>query len=86
MKPMKIMRILPLLGYPQEITQKLLEAVGEIAGASLEQTTFFRRNLAVKPGPQIDVTTEVDDTTTDQEAEGMFDVKSIYMFQIQDKN
>ena len=53
----------------QEITQKLLEACSEIAGSSLTQTTFFRRNLAVKPGPQVDVTaTEVEDTTTDPEA------------------
>jgi len=46
----------------------LLEAVSEIAGSSLEQTTFFRRNLAVKPGPQVDVSSEVDDVTTDVEA------------------
>jgi len=45
-----------------------LEAVSEIAGSSLEQTTFFRRNLAVKPGPQVDVSSEVDDVTTDVEA------------------
>lgn len=56
----------------QEITQKLLEACGEIAGASLEQTTWLRRNLAVKPGPQVDVSVDVEDTTTDQETEGQF--------------
>ncbi|XP_069103129.1 protein DOP1A-like isoform X2 [Argopecten irradians] len=38
----------------QDITQKLLESVGLIAGSSLEQTTWLRRNLAVKPGPQTD--------------------------------
>jgi len=47
-----------------------LEAVSEIAGSSLEQTTFFRRNLAVKPGPQVNVTSEVDDVTTDTDAAG----------------
>jgi len=51
----------------QEITQRLLEACSEVAGSSLEQITFFRRNLAVKPGPQRDVTAEMDDLTTDLE-------------------
>ena len=37
------------------MTQKLLEACSEVAGASLEQTTWLRRNLAVKPGPQVDI-------------------------------
>ncbi|KAK3576489.1 hypothetical protein CHS0354_034162 [Potamilus streckersoni] len=40
----------------QEISQKLLEAVAFIAGSSLEQTTWLRRNYAVKPGPQADIT------------------------------
>lgn len=39
----------------QDIAQKLLEACSEVAGASLEQTTWLRRNLAVKPGPQMDL-------------------------------
>ena len=52
----------------QDIAQRLLEAVAEIAGSSLEQTTFFRRNLAVKPGPQVDVSCEMDDTSTDVDA------------------
>jgi hypothetical protein len=41
-----------------------------VAGASLEQTTFFRRNLAVKPGPQLDVASEGDEGITDIEVEG----------------
>jgi len=45
-----------------------LEAVSEIAGSSLEQTTFFRRNLAVKPGPQVNDSSEMDDVTTDADA------------------
>jgi len=45
-----------------------LEAISEIAGSSLEQTTFFRRNLAVKPGPQVDVGSEMEDVTTDADA------------------
>ena len=36
----------------QDIAQKLLESVAVIGGLSLEQTTWLRRNLAVKPGPQ----------------------------------
>jgi len=39
----------------QDVAQKLIEACGEIAGAGLEQTTWLRRNLAVKPGPQADL-------------------------------
>ena len=50
------------------MAQRLLEAVSEIAGSSLQQMTFFRRNLAVKPGPQVDVSSELDDVTTDVDA------------------
>ncbi|XP_067674328.1 protein dopey-1-like isoform X1 [Haliotis asinina] len=54
----------------QEITQKVLEAVGTIAGSSLEQTTWLRRNLAVKPGPQADITeTEDGDVTEESDVE-----------------
>ncbi|KAL4233674.1 Protein dopey-1 [Mactra antiquata] len=38
----------------QELAQKLLEAVSNVAGSSLEQTTWLRKNYAVKPGPQSD--------------------------------
>jgi len=58
----------------QEICQKLLEACSEIAGSSLEQRTFFGRNLAVKPGPQRDVSVEIDEVTTDAEIEGLYRV------------
>ncbi|XP_062982727.1 protein dopey-2 [Elgaria multicarinata webbii] len=37
----------------QEITQKILEAVGSVAGSSLEQTSWLSRNLEVKAQPQI---------------------------------
>ncbi len=50
----------------QDTAQRLLVNCSETAGASLEQTTWLRRNLAVKPGPQIDIM-EQDDNTTDQE-------------------
>uniref|UniRef100_H0X4U0 DOP1 leucine zipper like protein B n=1 Tax=Otolemur garnettii TaxID=30611 RepID=H0X4U0_OTOGA len=36
----------------QEVTQKILEAVGNIAGSSLEQTSWLSRNLEVKAQPQ----------------------------------
>ncbi|XP_074662898.1 protein DOP1A-like [Tubulanus polymorphus] len=39
----------------QEITQKLLEACSVIAGSSLEQVTWFRRNLAVNVDLQTDL-------------------------------
>lgn len=41
------------LNYSQEVTQKILEAVGNIAGSSLEQTSWLSRNLEVKAQPQI---------------------------------
>lgn len=55
----------------QEISQKLLEAVALIAGSSLEQTTWLRRNLAVKPGPQTErlEIEEEDDTVDDLDGE-----------------
>ncbi|XP_050391433.1 protein dopey-1 isoform X1 [Patella vulgata] len=54
----------------QDITQKLLEAVAYIAGSSLQQTTWLRRNLAVKPGPQNEVQELEDgDVTEDSEPE-----------------
>uniref|UniRef100_A0A8C3T447 Protein dopey-2 n=1 Tax=Chelydra serpentina TaxID=8475 RepID=A0A8C3T447_CHESE len=37
----------------QEVTQKILEAVGNVAGSSLEQTSWLSRNLEVKAQPQI---------------------------------
>lgn len=35
------------------MTQKILEAVGNVAGSSLEQTSWLSRNLEVKAQPQI---------------------------------
>lgn len=43
----------------QEVTQRVLEAVGGIAGSSLEQTSWLSRSLEVKVQPQ--VCQEVDD-------------------------
>ncbi|XP_069788305.1 protein DOP1A isoform X2 [Narcine bancroftii] len=37
----------------QDVTHKIVEAIGTIAGSSLEQTTWLRRNLEVKVSPQI---------------------------------
>ncbi|KAJ8246681.1 hypothetical protein GJAV_G00254230 [Gymnothorax javanicus] len=37
----------------QEVTQKVLETVGGVAGSSLEQTSWLSRNLEVKPQPQV---------------------------------
>ncbi|XP_078734411.1 protein DOP1A isoform X1 [Lampetra fluviatilis] len=39
----------------QDVTQRLVEAVTHVAGSSLEQTTWLRRNLEVKAGPQVTV-------------------------------
>ena len=41
------------LSPPQDVTHKIVEAIGTIAGSSLEQTTWLRRNLEVKASPQI---------------------------------
>ncbi|NWV80315.1 DOP1 protein, partial [Dasyornis broadbenti] len=37
----------------QDVTHKIVDAIGAIAGSSLEQTTWLRRNLEVKPSPKI---------------------------------
>ncbi|XP_015243900.1 PREDICTED: protein dopey-1 isoform X2 [Cyprinodon variegatus] len=37
----------------QDVTHKVVEAIGTIAGSSLEPTTWLRRNLEVKASPQI---------------------------------
>uniref|UniRef100_T1J3V3 Uncharacterized protein n=1 Tax=Strigamia maritima TaxID=126957 RepID=T1J3V3_STRMM len=39
----------------QDIAQKLIDAVSNIGGACLEQTTWLRRSLAVKAVPQLEV-------------------------------
>ena len=49
------------------MTHKIVEAIGTIAGSSLEQTTWLRRNLEVKPSPQI----VVDGTTLEPDVEGV---------------
>lgn len=40
----------------QDIAQKLIETISSVASASLEQTTWLRRTLAVKSGVQQDIT------------------------------
>ena len=44
----------------------MVEAIGTIAGSSLEQTTWLRRNLEVKASPQI----VVDGTNLEADVEG----------------
>lgn len=39
--------------HEQEVTQRILEAVGAVAGSSLEQTSWLSRNLEVKAQPQV---------------------------------
>ncbi|XP_072264674.1 protein DOP1A isoform X2 [Pyxicephalus adspersus] len=51
----------------QDVTHKIVDAIGAIAGSSLEQTTWLRRNLEVKPSPKI----TVDGTTTESDVEDM---------------
>ncbi|OQR69932.1 protein dopey-1-like, partial [Tropilaelaps mercedesae] len=49
----------------QEIAQKLIENISSIASASLEQTTWLRRTLAVKSGVQQDITDHEDQDLVD---------------------
>lgn len=49
------------------MTHKVVEAIGTIAGSSLEQTTWLRRNLEVKASPQI----VVDGTNLEADVEGL---------------
>ncbi|XP_006892222.1 PREDICTED: protein dopey-1 [Elephantulus edwardii] len=51
----------------QDITHKIVDAIGAIAGSSLEQTTWLRRNLEVKPSPKI----MVDGTNLESDVEDM---------------
>lgn len=55
----------------QEVTQRILEAVGGVAGSSLEQTSWLSRNLEVKVQPQVcPVDEEPDDADTDNDLHG----------------
>ncbi|XP_056610813.1 protein dopey-2 isoform X2 [Triplophysa dalaica] len=45
----------------QEVSQRILEAVGAVAGSSLEQTSWLSRNLEVKAQPQVCLQGEDDD-------------------------
>nr|XP_036860842.1 protein dopey-1 isoform X8 [Manis javanica] len=51
----------------QDVTHKIVDAIGAIAGSSLEQTTWLRRNLEVKPSPKI----MVDGTNLESDVEDM---------------
>lgn len=52
----------------QDVTHKIVDAIGAIAGSSLEQTTWLRRNLEVKPSPKI----MVDGNNLESDVEGDF--------------
>uniref|UniRef100_A0A8C2ERR3 Protein dopey-2-like n=1 Tax=Cyprinus carpio TaxID=7962 RepID=A0A8C2ERR3_CYPCA len=45
----------------QEVSQRILEAVGAVAGSSLEQTSWLSRNLEVKAQPQVCLQGDEDD-------------------------
>lgn len=50
----------------QEVAQKIIEAVGNVVGSSLEQTSWLSRNLEVKAGPQV----YLEDANTDAAEDG----------------
>ena len=57
----------------QEVTQRILEAVGGIAGSSLEQTSWLSRSLEVKVQPQVCAEAdEPDDADADGDHYGNF--------------
>lgn len=57
----------------QEVTQRVLEAVGGIAGSSLEQTSWLSRSLEVKVQPQIcEEADEADEADVDGDHDGNF--------------
>lgn len=57
----------------QEVTQRILEAVGGIAGSSLEQTSWLSRSLEVKVQPQVcQEAEEPDDAYMDGDHSGNF--------------
>lgn len=57
------------------MTQRILEAVGGIAGSSLEQTSWLSRSLEVKVQSQVcQEVDEHDDTDMDGELCGKLDV------------
>lgn len=57
----------------QEVTQRVLETVGGIAGSSLEQTSWLSRSLEVKVQPQVCSEAEdPDDTDMDGDHDGNF--------------
>ncbi|XP_059824837.1 protein dopey-2 isoform X1 [Hypanus sabinus] len=49
----------------QEVAQKIIEAVGNVVGSSLEQTSWLSRNLEVKAGPQVYLEDANSDTVED---------------------
>lgn len=62
-----------MLIFVQEVTQRVLETVGGIAGSSLEQTSWLSRSLEVKVQPQVHLEAEEpDDADVDGEHDGNF--------------
>uniref|UniRef100_A0A8C7CH99 DOP1 leucine zipper like protein B n=1 Tax=Oncorhynchus kisutch TaxID=8019 RepID=A0A8C7CH99_ONCKI len=57
------------------LTQKILEAVGGVAGSSLEQTSWLSRNLEVKNQPQ--VCPETEDTMVSSSAPSVYSVQAL---------
>lgn len=57
----------------QEVTQRILDTVGGIAGSSLEQTSWLSRSLEVKVQPQVcPEADEAEDAEADGDHEGRF--------------
>ncbi|KAJ8388524.1 hypothetical protein AAFF_G00132380 [Aldrovandia affinis] len=70
----------------QEVTQRTLEAVGGVAGSSLEQTSWLSRNLEVKAQPQVCPEEEPEDTDlydSDAQASAMVSSSAPSVYSVQ---
>uniref|UniRef100_A0A3B4BRG1 Dopey N-terminal domain-containing protein n=1 Tax=Pygocentrus nattereri TaxID=42514 RepID=A0A3B4BRG1_PYGNA len=61
----------------QEVTQRILEAVGGVAGSSLEQTSWLSRNLEVKAQPQVCLQEDEEDAMVSSSAPSVFSVQAL---------
>lgn len=68
MQPFQTKFLKAFFFFSQDVTHKIVDAIGAIAGSSLEQTTWLRRNLEVKPSPKI----MVDGNNVESDIEGDF--------------
>uniref|UniRef100_A0A672SYC2 DOP1 leucine zipper like protein B n=1 Tax=Sinocyclocheilus grahami TaxID=75366 RepID=A0A672SYC2_SINGR len=67
----------------QEVSQRILEAVGAVAGSSLEQTSWLSRNLEVKAQPQVCLQGDEDDHDCAGQGSAMVSSSAPSVFSVQ---